>query len=525
MIQMAIAAGLMALLAVVLVMLPVRGRQVRHVEARKSANVVTYREQLAELEADRTRGLIDEDTFASLKLELDRSLLEDASAEATPRHSEIAGHGVLGVAAMVMLLLAGGLYGHLGHWEDVAIVEQLGELRQRFDRGLDSRQQTEALVDQVQSRAEKTPDNDELWVLLAQTSAAIGRNEQSFRAYEKLALKYPKDADAAAYAAQAAYTAAGGTMTPAAASYLQRALSIDPAQSTALALKGMDAFTHQRYPEAIAAWQGMLASSTPGSDEAAMVRAGIRKAQEAMGQTPAVEGAVKVRVALGDGVKVSPEATVFIGARISGQVGRPMLAAKLSVKELPVELVLDQRYALSAARVPLVGEQLDVFARLSSTGAPQAVVGDIEARLSKVQVQSAPAQQVLVLSRALTAEDVAAAAAASSVRARVSLAPGVQAKPDEKIFVVARAVDGPPMPLAVKVLTAGMLPYDVVLSDADAMSPAARISGAEKVVLTAKLSRSGRADPGPGDVLSAPVEWVPGAQGAAADLLIEKTQP
>lgn len=516
--------ALMALLAMVLVMLPAPARRVQHAEVRQSANVAAYREQLAELEADRAEGLVDDATFGALKLELDRSLLEDAAPAMAPRHSEAAGHWGLALAAMLMLALAGGLYAHFGQWADVEIAQTVEDLQGRFERGLDTGPQADALVAQLQARVEQTPDNDDLWILLAQTSAVLGHHEQSLRAYEQLARKYPQDANALAYAAQAAYTAAGNTMTTAASDYLQRALGLDPEQPTALALKGMDAFEHQRYQEAIDAWRGMLASSEPGSDQATMVRAGIRKAQQALGLKPATDGAVKLHITVGSALQVPPDSVVFIGARESGRKGRPMVAARLTAKELPVDLVLDQRYALSASRVPEVGDRLDVFARISRTGSPEAAAGDLEARLDGVLVEAAPALNTLDIARVLSADDIAAAAGASAVRARVSLAAGVQARPDEKVFVVVRAVKGPPMPLAVKVLTASMLPTEVTLSDADAMSPMARISGAERVVVSAKLSRSGRADPGPGDVLSESVEREPGASGVIP-LVIERVQP
>jgi cytochrome c-type biogenesis protein CcmH len=75
-----------------------------------------------------------------------------------------------------------------------------------------------------------------------------------------------------------------------------------------------------------------------------------------------------------------------------------------------------------------------------------------------------------------------------------------QVPADTTLFVFARragAQQGPP--LAVARLTAGQLPAEIRLDDSYSMSPQARISGAEEVVVTARLSRSGSVSAQPGD--------------------------
>lgn len=71
---------------------------------------------------------------------------------------------------------------------------------------------------------------------------------------------------------------------------------------------------------------------------------------------------------------------------------------------------------------------------------------------------------------------------------------------DTTLFLFARAANvqqGPP--LAVVRLTAGDLPVEIRLDDSHAMAPQAVISGAEEVVVTARLTRSGNINAQPGD--------------------------
>ena len=79
-------------------------------------------------------------------------------------------------------------------------------------------------------------------------------------------------------------------------------------------------------------------------------------------------------------------------------------------------------------------------------------------------------------------------------------------------FIFARAVDGTRVPLAMLRKTVGDLPIGFTLDDSMAMAPNFRLSQHEKVVIGARVSKSGDAMPRPGDLegLSEPV--TPGAR-------------
>ena len=96
----------------------------------------------------------------------------------------------------------------------------------------------------------------------------------------------------------------------------------------------------------------------------------------------------------------------------------------------------------------------------------------------------------------------AAAQRAAAVSGTVSLAPALaaQAAPDDTVFVFARAADGPRMPLAILRKQVRDLPFEFTLDDSLSMSPAARLSGAARVVVGARISKSGQAVPSPGDL-------------------------
>ena len=92
--------------------------------------------------------------------------------------------------------------------------------------------------------------------------------------------------------------------------------------------------------------------------------------------------------------------------------------------------------------------------------------------------------------------------AAARIAGRVELAPGLATRvaPGDTVFVVARAATGPRMPLAVLRRTVAELPFDFDLDDSLSMAPSMRLSNHDRVVVSARISRSGNAAPQPGDL-------------------------
>jgi cytochrome c-type biogenesis protein CcmH len=98
----------------------------------------------------------------------------------------------------------------------------------------------------------------------------------------------------------------------------------------------------------------------------------------------------------------------------------------------------------------------------------------------------------------------------ASVSGRISVSQAVASKagPQDTVFVVARAQNGPRIPLAVLRRRVADLPFEFTLDDSLAMSPELKLSGFSEVVVTARISKSGPATPQRGDLqgASAPVK-------------------
>ena len=122
-----------------------------------------------------------------------------------------------------------------------------------------------------------------------------------------------------------------------------------------------------------------------------------------------------------------------------------------------------------------------------------------------------------------SAAPTAASVPAAAISGEVRLAPALAAKaaPSDTVFIFARAAEGPRMPLAILRKQVKDLPLRFTLDDSLAMSPAAKLSSATRVIVGARISKSGEALPRAGDLqgLSAPlVIGSPGASGLKIEI-------
>ncbi|HEY0817361.1 MAG TPA: c-type cytochrome biogenesis protein CcmI, partial [Rhizobacter sp.] len=119
----------------------------------------------------------------------------------------------------------------------------------------------------------------------------------------------------------------------------------------------------------------------------------------------------------------------------------------------------------------------------------------------------------------------ASPATAVAVSGRVSLAPALAAKvqPGDTVFIFARNPQGSRLPLAVQRTQVSALPFSFKLDDSMAMSPEAKLSGANEVRIEARVSRSGNATPQSGDLIGASATVKPGAD--KVEVVIDQVRP
>ena len=157
------------------------------------------------------------------------------------------------------------------------------------------------------------------------------------------------------------------------------------------------------------------------------------------------------------------------------------------------------------------GKAVKYWGRVEQIGAPesvlvQRVVASLqEARkLAGLPPLSGTAQALAAppIAPSQASQPAAPGAPAASISGTVSLSPALRAQvsSEDTVFIFAKAAVNGRMPLAAERKQVKDLPYTFTLDDSKAMSPAALLSGAGQIIVSARVSKSGNPMAQPGDL-------------------------
>ncbi len=251
----------LALIAPLFIAVPLLQRpRLAATNASPEMKLSVYRDQLAELAADRRRNQLGEDEYVQARGELEQRVLEElheGEAPATvapPRRRRAAAVGAMVAVPLLALLL----YLPLGN---------LAALRPQQDdaHGL-GQQQIDAMVARLATRLEKNPQDVKGWVMLARAQAVLGHFDEASAAYAKSVELVPDDAQLLADYADALAMAHGANLAGEPEKLIERALRVDPNNAKALSLAGTVAYDNRDYALAVKHWE-RLHSSIPASSE------------------------------------------------------------------------------------------------------------------------------------------------------------------------------------------------------------------------------------------------------------------
>jgi len=359
------------------------------------------REQLAQLDALRASGALDEAQHAQSRQRLLDRLTALGETPVAPR----AGASLWWMTAAVVLLLALGGYALKGRPDALLDSATLaaGAPPPETAASAPTPEQVNEMVARLAERLKDRPDDVQGWTMLGRSYMALGRAAEAVDAYRKVQAQRPDDPNVLADLADALAVSGGRTLEGEPARLIERALKIDPDHPKALALSGAHAFDKGDYATAARQWERVAQLAPPDSPMAQQAREGAEEARrqaQAGGATaaprsssgsasaPAANAAVSGTVTLAASLRgrASPEDTVFVFARAVDGPRMPLALMRRQVKDLPLNFRLDDAMAMAPGANLSSAQKVIVGARISKSGQAMPQSGDLEGLSAPVAV-------------------------------------------------------------------------------------------------------------------------------------------
>lgn len=383
--------------------------------SRAQANVLIFRDQINELDADLANGTIGAEQHAAGRRELEKRALEDTLAAVNDAAApDRPGVGRWAPVALAVLIPAAavGLYLKIGAPGAIAPQAAAPQAMAASANAEGSPHSTSfdairAMAEQLAARLKDNPDDGAGWAMLARSYNVLGRFPEAADAYARAAKLLPPDAQLLADHADALAMSQGQTLDGEPLAILRRALKIDPANFKALALMGTAAFDRKDYKGAIDYWEKVIRTAPADSEFTQSLQASLAEARAlAEGRIPPaalpalmpaamdaaapaaanggqISGQVKVTPALA--ARVAPADTLFIFARAEKGPRMPLAILSLKAGELPARFSLDDSSAMAPGMNLSAFPSVMVVARISKSGNASAQSGDLEGSVGPVK--------------------------------------------------------------------------------------------------------------------------------------------
>lgn len=240
----------------------------------------------------------------------------------------------------------------------------------------------DAAIAQLRAELERNPDQPEGWRILARAYSSEGRTAEAMEAYAQ-AIERAPDADVLTEAAETrARGNANRRFDDEAVAMLRRALELQPAHQRARWFLGIAQRQAGQHVEAARTWEPLLAAVD--AKTAATLRPQIDAARADAGLAPLPEtprpseAGLTVEVALASAMaaQLSPDASVFVIARVPGTV-MPVAVKRVPARGFPLTIRLDDTDSPMPTHRLSQLDRVEVIARVSAGGDATPRSGDL----------------------------------------------------------------------------------------------------------------------------------------------------
>jgi len=228
--------------------------------SRGEKGVDVYKQQLNELDADVTRGVLSEEDAETARVEIQRRIIrDDKEGKSSIR---LTGSRQPVMAVLVLVFVVGtsfAFYSYLGSPDlpskPLASRDIKQEKKDFAGRDLST------LVARLAKGLQEKPDNLDGWILLARTLSRMGRFDDAANTYLQAVKITPGDADLYVAAGENFYYFAKGTVSDLALDAFKRAAEIDPKHAGARYYLAVSEAQNGREAEALDQWISLYRDS------------------------------------------------------------------------------------------------------------------------------------------------------------------------------------------------------------------------------------------------------------------------
>ncbi len=363
---------------------------------RDQTNIQLYQEHKSEIEQDFKQGAIDEENYQYLLTELDKSFLQDMSANEKIAAKEKQSKNTLSplwptFITLFVLIFSITLYQKQGSYLKLTQTSQQAQQTSANS----SEQQALAQVQQIKEALAKTPEDSNLWYSLGQASISIGDFNGAVKAFDQVIKIEGKKPELLGAKAQAVYYGNGQKITKQVQALIDQALALDPLDPSTNVLLGMDSFIQQKYKQAIHYWQILIDSGRDNVNVKALTGA-INEAKNRLNTTnntdlansPKLTLNVSLSKAFQQQLQNGDDKTIFVYAIPTDGRRMPLAAMKIKLSDLPVTITLTNAQAMSPKFNLASAQKVHIYAILSQHGSAGIQPGDYKAELKNIAVNT-----------------------------------------------------------------------------------------------------------------------------------------
>ena len=378
-------ASILILMALLFVFLPLFSKRTITNVDRQSENLQATRQQIKDIEKDLENDLIATDQLDLIREEAENTLLLEMQESDKPVGRQRSKRfNILTAIVLTVFIPVTALLVYLSVGSPSALIEESQQFAS--ENGQPSLEQ---LVEKLEQRLAQQPNDEQGWLVLAQTNMMMQRYDHAVKAMEKLYQLNSESADVLARYADSLTMANNGRFDDQAKSLISSALDIDPNHVHALWLAGVNAYQDERYESAIQTLEKARSNMTD-SENLAQVEEIISAAKQRLNESSSgtelgddtITMAVSVNVDASLADEFNLEDSVFVFAKAANGPPMPLAVSKHKASELPLTVTLSDAMAMIPELTLSSFDQVVISARISAFDQPIAQAGDLQGESS-----------------------------------------------------------------------------------------------------------------------------------------------